>query len=135
MKLNRAGIKYITYLMDEYSSHIVEIAQVTSGRTDIRPNIDEVSIYGDEVRIPCDVVWRGRVDDYITLEVTTEDFLSMDYSTIKEKYLKIREEKARKDVEEGIKRKKQAAEKEKTAKIGREKSQLKILLKKYPDIR
>lgn len=138
MKLNKAGIEYISEMYDEFEEHVREVATAVRG-TKTCVDMDRSRFLYK--KITWVTYWRDEVDCIGTLEVSDEDFASMDYEATRVKHEKLREEKKQREkkVEETKKAKEEVEWKIKQQEFKRqniedEKVMLGYLMKKYPEL-
>lgn len=140
MKLNKAGIEYISEMFDEFETHVNRVAQAIQGK-EISIDIDDSDLLGYPVGLYWETYWHGEVDETGFIRVDREDFLSVDYEATRIKHAKLREEKKQreKEVAESKKAKEEAEQKIKQQEFKKkniedEKVMLKFLMKRYPEL-
>jgi len=129
MKLNRAGIVYITKMLEEFEAHANSVMRAVIDNDRPYLVLDECGFSPKAVTLGYETFWVDECEKgYVNISM--EDLLSTDYAATRAKYAaerqaKIDEKKAQKEAAEAA---------EKNLKVLAEHRLLKTLMLKHPEI-
>jgi len=140
-KLNKAGIKYIAEVFEDFENHADSVVCAALDNNRVYMDLDSL-LFGDET------VVLGYEESFYgdsnrdSIAVSMEDFLSIDYEATRRKYIALRQaEEKRKEAETRAMNVRAMADKMKkemedaAIKEKEERDMLAFLMSKYPNIK